>query len=50
MNRFSLGLVFGAAGSAIAYGGGASTFGTVGVGVAVACLIWAVLFVLARQR
>jgi hypothetical protein len=46
MNRFALGLVFGAAGSAIAYGAGASTYWTVGVGVIVACLIWFGEFVL----
>jgi hypothetical protein len=40
MNRFVLGLVFGAAGSGIAYGAGANTYWTVGVGTVVACLIW----------
>ena len=40
MNRFALGLVFGAAGSGIAYAAGASPYWTVGVGVIVTCLIW----------
>lgn len=46
MNRFVLGLVFGAAGSAIAYAAGASPYWTVGVGAVVACLIWFGEFVL----
>lgn len=40
MNRFVLGLVFGGAGSAIAYAAGANSYWTVGVGVIVACLVW----------
>jgi hypothetical protein len=39
MSRFVLGVVFGAAGSAIAYAAGANTYWTVGVGVIIACLI-----------
>jgi hypothetical protein len=46
MNRFVLGLVFGAAGSGIAYAAGANTYWTVGVGLVVACLIWFGEFIL----
>jgi hypothetical protein len=46
VNRFTLGLVFGAAGSAIAYAVGANAFWTVGVGVIVAVLVWFGEFIL----
>ena len=40
MNRFASGVVFGAAGSGIAYAAGANTYWTVGLGLTVAALIW----------
>lgn len=40
MKRFMTGLLLGSASAGVAYGAGASTYWTVGVGAIVACLIW----------